>query len=219
MVALDPSLSAIVLCGNQSDASSFHRTAHVDGNPFPVRTNRPVSRRRIASPLRCSTKQWRPRRRFSRPQCARPAYLPPSPLAFHLRHASEAAAAAAPSPRAGPVYRQVRRPRGGRGDRSGGGGRRPGSAAGGGGRQAELLIPQLEFLNEEGAQDELWALSRIFLDTLVQETGQVWIPESYCNFPRCCAAALLKYQWKDAQFKCFRGYLEVQMSNPKRRHR
>ena len=41
--------------------------------------------------------------------------------------------------------------------------------------QAELLIPQLEFLNEEGAQAELWALSKIFLDTLVQETGQVWI--------------------------------------------
>jgi len=42
--------------------------------------------------------------------------------------------------------------------------------------QAELLIPQLEFLNEEGAQAELWALSKIFLDTLAQETGQVWIP-------------------------------------------
>ena len=41
--------------------------------------------------------------------------------------------------------------------------------------QAELLIPQLEFLNEEGAQAELWALSKIFLDTFVQETGQVWI--------------------------------------------
>nr|ACR36681.1 unknown [Zea mays] len=48
---------------------------------------------------------------------------------------------------------------------------------------AELLIPQLEFLNEEGAQAELWALSKIFLDTLVQETGQVWIQESYCHFP------------------------------------
>jgi hypothetical protein len=42
--------------------------------------------------------------------------------------------------------------------------------------QAELLIPQLEFLNEEGAQAELWALARIFLDTLVEETGQVWTP-------------------------------------------
>lgn len=48
---------------------------------------------------------------------------------------------------------------------------------------AELLIPQLEFLNEEGAQAQLWALSKIFLDTLVQETGQVWIQESHCHFP------------------------------------
>ncbi|XP_062228032.1 uncharacterized protein LOC133926233 [Phragmites australis] len=63
---------------------------------------------------------------------------------------------------------------------------------------AELLIPQLEFLNEEGAQAELWALSRIFLDTLVQETGQ----KVTAIFPDAGAAALLKYQWKDAQFKC-----------------
>jgi len=41
--------------------------------------------------------------------------------------------------------------------------------------QEELLIPELEFLNEEGAQAELWALSKSFLDTLVQGTGQVWI--------------------------------------------
>jgi len=63
---------------------------------------------------------------------------------------------------------------------------------------AELLIPQLEFLNEEGAQAELWALSKIFLDTLVQETGQ----KVTAIFPDAGAAALLKYQWTDAQFKC-----------------
>ncbi|XP_066377557.1 uncharacterized protein [Miscanthus floridulus] len=63
---------------------------------------------------------------------------------------------------------------------------------------AELLIPQLEFLNEEGAQAELWALSKIFLDTLAQETGQ----KVTAIFPDAGAAALLKYQWKDAQFKC-----------------
>ncbi|KAG2609364.1 uncharacterized protein LOC120702593 [Panicum virgatum] len=63
---------------------------------------------------------------------------------------------------------------------------------------AELLIPQLEFLNEEGAQEELWALSKIFLDTLVQETGQ----KVTAIFPDAGAAALLKYQWTDAQFKC-----------------
>lgn len=37
--------------------------------------------------------------------------------------------------------------------------------------QVELLIPQLQFLDEEGAQAELWALSRVFLDTLIEETG------------------------------------------------
>uniref|UniRef100_J3MB84 DUF1995 domain-containing protein n=2 Tax=Oryza brachyantha TaxID=4533 RepID=J3MB84_ORYBR len=63
---------------------------------------------------------------------------------------------------------------------------------------AELLIPQLEFLNEEGAQAEVWALSRIFLDTLVKETGQ----KVKAIFPDAGAAALLKYQWTDAGFKC-----------------
>ncbi|KAG8069641.1 hypothetical protein GUJ93_ZPchr0006g41686 [Zizania palustris] len=63
---------------------------------------------------------------------------------------------------------------------------------------AELLIPQLEFLNEEGAQAEVWALSRIFLNTLVQETGQ----KVKAIFPDAGAAALLKYQWTDAVFKC-----------------
>ena len=37
--------------------------------------------------------------------------------------------------------------------------------------QVELLIPQLQFLDDEGAQAELWDLSRIFLDTLIEETG------------------------------------------------
>ncbi|CAA0841104.1 Domain of unknown function (DUF1995 [Striga hermonthica] len=35
----------------------------------------------------------------------------------------------------------------------------------------ELLIPQLQFLDNEGAQAELWELSKIFLDTLIEETG------------------------------------------------
>ncbi|KAH9615392.1 hypothetical protein KSS87_022664 [Heliosperma pusillum] len=35
----------------------------------------------------------------------------------------------------------------------------------------ELLIPQLQFLDDEGAQAELWELSRVFLDTLIEETG------------------------------------------------
>uniref|UniRef100_M8BUA9 FeS cluster biogenesis domain-containing protein n=1 Tax=Aegilops tauschii TaxID=37682 RepID=M8BUA9_AEGTA len=65
---------------------------------------------------------------------------------------------------------------------------------------AELLIPQLEFLNQEGAQAEVWALSRILLDTLAEETGQV----VKAVFPDAGVAALLKHQWKDAKFKCAR---------------
>lgn len=37
--------------------------------------------------------------------------------------------------------------------------------------QVELLIPQLQFLDDEGAQAELWELSGIFLNTLIEETG------------------------------------------------
>lgn len=37
--------------------------------------------------------------------------------------------------------------------------------------QVELLIPQLQFLDDEGAQAELWELSRTFLETLIEETG------------------------------------------------
>ncbi|EEF49831.1 uncharacterized protein LOC8285563 [Ricinus communis] len=61
----------------------------------------------------------------------------------------------------------------------------------------ELLIPQLQFLDEEGAQAELWELSRIFLDTLIEETG---CQKVKAIFPDAGAAALLKYQWKDATF-------------------
>lgn len=38
-------------------------------------------------------------------------------------------------------------------------------------RQVELLIPQLQFLDDEGAQAELWELSRVFVDTIIEETG------------------------------------------------
>ncbi|CAK9168032.1 unnamed protein product [Ilex paraguariensis] len=61
----------------------------------------------------------------------------------------------------------------------------------------ELLIPQLQFLDDEGAQAELWELSRIFLDTLIEETG---CQKVKAIFPDAGAAALLKYQWKDAAF-------------------
>jgi hypothetical protein len=36
--------------------------------------------------------------------------------------------------------------------------------------KVELLIPEFQFLNEEGAQAEVWELSRIFLETLIEET-------------------------------------------------
>ncbi|KAJ0977907.1 hypothetical protein J5N97_013381 [Dioscorea zingiberensis] len=61
----------------------------------------------------------------------------------------------------------------------------------------ELLIPQLQFLDAEGAQAELWELSRIFLETLMEETG---LQKVKAIFPDAGAAALLKYQWKDATF-------------------
>ncbi|XP_076932382.1 uncharacterized protein LOC143597888 [Bidens hawaiensis] len=61
----------------------------------------------------------------------------------------------------------------------------------------ELLIPQLQFLDDEGAQGELWELSRIFVDTLIQETGCERVK---AIFPDAGAAALLKYRWNDATF-------------------
>ncbi|KAK4795377.1 hypothetical protein SAY86_013371 [Trapa natans] len=61
----------------------------------------------------------------------------------------------------------------------------------------ELLIPQLQFLDDEGAQAELWELSRIFIDTLIGEMGCQRIK---AIFPDAGAAALLKYKWKDAAF-------------------
>lgn len=61
----------------------------------------------------------------------------------------------------------------------------------------ELLIPQLQFLDDEGAQIELWDLSKIFLDTLMEETACQRVK---AIFPDAGAAALLKYKWKDARF-------------------
>ncbi|KAK1440496.1 hypothetical protein QVD17_06324 [Tagetes erecta] len=61
----------------------------------------------------------------------------------------------------------------------------------------ELLIPQLQFLDDEGAQGELWELSRLFVDTLIEETGCERVK---AIFPDAGAAALLKYRWDDATF-------------------
>ncbi|XWS58198.1 hypothetical protein CRYUN_Cryun08bG0014200 [Craigia yunnanensis] len=64
-------------------------------------------------------------------------------------------------------------------------------------KQVELLIPQIQFLDGEGAQAELWELSRIFLDTLIEETRCQKV-RAIC--PDAGAAALLKYGRKDAAF-------------------
>uniref|UniRef100_A0A7N1A6Z4 DUF1995 domain-containing protein n=1 Tax=Kalanchoe fedtschenkoi TaxID=63787 RepID=A0A7N1A6Z4_KALFE len=61
----------------------------------------------------------------------------------------------------------------------------------------ELLIPQLQFLDEEGAQAELWELSRVFIDTIIEETG---CQRVRAVFPDAGAAALLQYRWASAAF-------------------
>ncbi|MCH90065.1 hypothetical protein A2U01_0010972 [Trifolium medium] len=43
--------------------------------------------------------------------------------------------------------------------------------------KVELLIPQLQTLDDEGAQLELWELSKVFLDTLIEETKC----QSFCS--------------------------------------
>ncbi|XP_031505043.1 uncharacterized protein LOC116267453 [Nymphaea colorata] len=70
-------------------------------------------------------------------------------------------------------------------------------ASGGTRAIVELLIPELQFLDDEGAQVELWELSRIYLESLREETGSQRIK---AVFPDAGAAALLKYRWKDASF-------------------
>ncbi|XP_023546458.1 uncharacterized protein LOC111805575 [Cucurbita pepo subsp. pepo] len=62
----------------------------------------------------------------------------------------------------------------------------------------ELLIPQLQFLDDEGAQAELWELSRVFLESVIEETK---CEKVKAVFPDAGAAALLEYRWKDASFK------------------
>ncbi|XVF73861.1 hypothetical protein PTKIN_Ptkin13bG0015400 [Pterospermum kingtungense] len=65
------------------------------------------------------------------------------------------------------------------------------------GNQVELLIPQLQFLDDKGAQAELWELSRIFLDTLIEETGCQKVRAIFLD---ARVAILLKYRWEDAAF-------------------
>uniref|UniRef100_A0A0D6R810 DUF1995 domain-containing protein n=1 Tax=Araucaria cunninghamii TaxID=56994 RepID=A0A0D6R810_ARACU len=61
----------------------------------------------------------------------------------------------------------------------------------------ELLLPELEFLNDEGSQEDLWQLARLYLESLRKETG---VQQLKAIFPDAGAAALLKHWWKDANF-------------------
>ncbi|XP_057861110.2 uncharacterized protein LOC131069600 isoform X2 [Cryptomeria japonica] len=61
----------------------------------------------------------------------------------------------------------------------------------------ELLLPELEFLNDEGAQEDLWQLAKLYLESLRKETGDQRLK---AIFPDAGAAALLKHWWKDANF-------------------
>ncbi|KAJ0079242.1 hypothetical protein Patl1_22635 [Pistacia atlantica] len=65
----------------------------------------------------------------------------------------------------------------------------------------ELLIPQLQFLDDEGAQSELWELSRTFWILLLRKQDvRLVLRKVKAIFPDAGAAALLKYRWKDAAF-------------------
>ncbi|KAH9330717.1 hypothetical protein KI387_002825, partial [Taxus chinensis] len=70
-------------------------------------------------------------------------------------------------------------------------------SAGGMRAVVELLLPELEFLNDEGSQEDLWQLARIYLESLRKETG---VQQLKAIFPDAGAAALLKHWWKDANF-------------------
>ncbi|KAJ3683621.1 hypothetical protein LUZ60_013848 [Juncus effusus] len=72
----------------------------------------------------------------------------------------------------------------------------------------ELLIPELQFLNTEGAQAEFWELARVYLETLLEESGGSLRIKAI--FPDAGAAALLEYQWTNSNF----GYSSLSDRNP-----
>ncbi|KAH7436613.1 hypothetical protein KP509_05G027900 [Ceratopteris richardii] len=61
----------------------------------------------------------------------------------------------------------------------------------------ELQLPELENLNEEGAQQRLWDLARLYLDSLQNDLKTQRLK---AIFPDAGAAALLKHTWSDATF-------------------
>lgn len=70
-------------------------------------------------------------------------------------------------------------------------------SAGGTRAIVELLLPELENLNEEGAQQRLWDLARLYLEALQNDLGTKRLK---AIFPDAGAAALLKHLWSDASF-------------------
>jgi hypothetical protein len=62
---------------------------------------------------------------------------------------------------------------------------------------AELLVPELVNLDEDGAQQRVWDLSRLFLDTLQETVGEQRVK---AIFPDAGVAAFVKYQWKDVPY-------------------
>lgn len=70
-------------------------------------------------------------------------------------------------------------------------------SAGGTRAIVELQLPELENLNEEGAQQRLWDLARLYLECLQQDLKTQRLK---AIFPDAGAAALLKHLWLDASF-------------------
>eukprot|EP00250_Pteridium_aquilinum_P016017 c22895_g1_i1 orf=167-1099(-) len=61
----------------------------------------------------------------------------------------------------------------------------------------ELQLPELENLDEEGAQQKLWDLARFYLESLQKDLKTERLK---AIFPDAGAAALLKHLWSDATF-------------------
>ncbi|KAL3683384.1 hypothetical protein R1sor_001406 [Riccia sorocarpa] len=61
----------------------------------------------------------------------------------------------------------------------------------------ELIVPDLLNSGEEGDQLRIWNYSRVYLDDLKSRLGS---QQMKAIFPDAGVAAMLKYQWKDAEF-------------------
>ncbi|MCO5597624.1 hypothetical protein L7F22_051705 [Adiantum nelumboides] len=63
--------------------------------------------------------------------------------------------------------------------------------------EVELQLPELENLNEEGAQQRLWDLARFYLESLQKDLK---MKQLKAIFPDAGAAALLKHTWSGSTF-------------------